>query len=125
MDERMLRHALMEANLERFRDVLDAAEEPDWSHRYLRNRTRLLADPFGWAKRMARPVWKRAARTAACVLLACLAQKTKPIDRIRMAGTPILIIDSEAANRNKICFGKNRSRHVPPIIITVAACVPK
>lgn len=58
MDERMLRHALMEANLERFRDVLDAAEEPDWSHRYLRNRTRLLADPFGWAKRMARPVWK-------------------------------------------------------------------
>ena len=68
----MLRHALMEANLERFRDVLDAAEEPDWSHRYLRNRTRLLADPFGWAKRMARPVWKRAARTAACVLLACL-----------------------------------------------------
>ena len=26
MDERMLRHALMEANLERFRDVLDAAE---------------------------------------------------------------------------------------------------
>ena len=72
MDERMLRHALMEANLERFRGVLDAAEEPDWSHRYLRNRTRLLADPFGWAKRMARPVWKRAARTAACVLLACL-----------------------------------------------------
>ena len=56
MDERMLRHALMEANLERFQDVLDAAEEPDWSHRYLRNRTRLLADPFGWAKRMARPV---------------------------------------------------------------------
>ena len=47
MDERMLRHALMEANLERFRDVLDAAEEPDWSHRYLRNRTRLLADPAG------------------------------------------------------------------------------
>mgnify|MGYP000458881124 CR=1 FL=1 len=72
MDERMLRHALMEANLERFRDVLDAAEEPDWSHRYLRNRTRLLADPFGWAKRMARPVWKRAARAAACAALACL-----------------------------------------------------
>ena len=33
---------------------------------------RLLADPFGWAKRMARPVWRRAARTAACVALACL-----------------------------------------------------
>ena len=32
----------------------------------------MLADPFGWAKRMARPVWRRAARTAACVALACL-----------------------------------------------------
>ena len=73
MDEQMLRHALMEANLERFREVLDAADRDwDWSPRYLRNRTRLLADPFGWAGRMARPVWKRAARTAACVALTAL-----------------------------------------------------
>lgn len=73
MDEQMLRRALMEANLERFRDVLEGADRDwDWSPRYLRSRTRLLADPFGWAKRMARPVWKRAARAAACVALACL-----------------------------------------------------
>ena len=73
MDERMLRLALMEANLERFRDALEGADRDwDWSPRYLRSRMRLLADPFGWAKRMARPVWKRAARTAACVALACL-----------------------------------------------------
>lgn len=73
MDERMLRRALMEANLERFRDVLERADRDwNWSPRYLRQRMRLLADPFGWAKRMARPVWKRAARTAACVALACL-----------------------------------------------------
>ena len=27
-----------------------------------------------------------------------------------MAGTPILIIDSEAANRNKICLGKKQKQ---------------
>ena len=73
MDEQMLRRALMEANLERFRDVLEGADRDwNWSPRYLRSRTRLLADPFGWAKRMARPVWKRAVRAAACVALASL-----------------------------------------------------
>ena len=73
MDERMLRLALMEANLERFRDALEGADRDwDWSPRYLRGRMRLLSDPFAWAKRMARPVWRRAARTAACVALACL-----------------------------------------------------
>ena len=73
MDEQMLRRALMEANLERFRDVLEGADRDwNWSPRYLRSRTRLLADPFGWAKWMARPVWKRAVRAAACVALACL-----------------------------------------------------
>ena len=73
MDEQMLRRALMEANLERFRDALEGADRDfGWSPRYLRQRMRLLADPFGWAKRMARPVWRRAARAAACVALACL-----------------------------------------------------
>ena len=73
MDERMLRRALMEANLERFRETLEAADRDwDWSARYLRQRMRMLSDPFGWARRMARPVWRRAARTAACVVLACL-----------------------------------------------------
>ena len=73
MDEQMLRRALMEANLERFRDALEGADRDwSWSTRYLRSRMRLLADPFGWAKRTARPVWRRAARTAACVALASL-----------------------------------------------------
>ena len=48
MDEQMLRRALMEANLERFRDVLEAADrDPGWSPLYLRQRARMLADPFG------------------------------------------------------------------------------
>ncbi|MDO4314515.1 MAG: hypothetical protein Q4C45_01980, partial [Oscillospiraceae bacterium] len=77
MDERsfdaLLRRALMDANLERFRAVLDGAgdTDPAFSSRYLRRRLRLLNDPFGWAREAARPVWKRAARNVACVLLAC------------------------------------------------------
>ena len=44
MDERMLRLALMEANLERFREVLEGTDRDwNWSPRYLRSRTRLLA----------------------------------------------------------------------------------
>ena len=63
----------MEANLERFRDVLEGRTGTGTGRPGISgSRMRLLADPFGWAKRMARPVWKRAARTAACVLLACL-----------------------------------------------------
>lgn len=77
MDERtfdgLLRRALMDANLERFRDVLDRADgvEPAFSNRYLRRRMGLLADPFGWARRTVRPLWKKALGSAACVLLAC------------------------------------------------------
>lgn len=77
MDERtfdgLLRRALMDANLERFRDVLDQADgmEPAFSNRYLRRRMQLLADPFRWARRTVRPLWKKALGSAACVLLAC------------------------------------------------------
>lgn len=75
MDERTfdirLRLALMDANLERFREALDRAGEPAFSARYLRQRMRLLADPLGWARKAARPLWKKALQSAACVLLAC------------------------------------------------------
>lgn len=77
MDERsfdaLLRRALMDANLERFQTALEGADSlaPAFSSRYLRQRMRLLADPFGWAKKAARPLWKRAARNVACILLAC------------------------------------------------------
>lgn len=77
MDERnfdaLLRRALMDANLERFQAALDGADglDPAFSSRYLRQRMRLLADPFGWAKKAARPVWKQVMRNVACILLAC------------------------------------------------------
>lgn len=77
MDERsfdaLLRRALMDANLERFREALDRANDaaPTFSTGYLRQRMRLLADPLGWARKTARPLWKKALQSAACVLLAC------------------------------------------------------
>lgn len=71
--DEMLRRGLMAANLAEYTSELDdlPSWEPDFSPKYRRERTRLLANPRSWARRRARPVWKRAARTAACVALAC------------------------------------------------------
>lgn len=68
-----LRDALMDANLLQFEQVLWAADARDFgfSPRYLRERTRMLADPLAWARRRGRSAWERAARNIACVLLAC------------------------------------------------------
>ena len=65
MDE-LLRRALMEAN------TLDAEEvfaPPGRSAHYQREQLRLCASPFGWARRQAKPLWKRMLRGAACFLL--------------------------------------------------------
>jgi hypothetical protein len=67
----LLRRALMDANLERFRAVLDEGTNPTFSPRYLRTKTRILTDPFGWLKKASRPSWKKVLRSAACILLAC------------------------------------------------------
>lgn len=78
MDERfdleaLLPRALTDANLLQFRKTLEQAEtwNPDFSPRYLRSRVRLLNDPAGWARRRARPPWKKALQSAACLLLIC------------------------------------------------------
>ncbi len=70
----LLRRALMDANLEQYERVLRDAEagEPDFSPRYLRERTRVLADPRGWARRRSgrrRPDWRMIAIAAALLLL--------------------------------------------------------
>lgn len=46
------------------------ARPPPYSVRYLAWEKRLLRNPFGYAKKHSRPVWQRALRSAACVLLA-------------------------------------------------------
>ena len=50
----LLRRALMDANLAQYEAVLRQAEEPAHSPRYLRERTRLLADPRGWGRTRGR-----------------------------------------------------------------------
>ena len=67
----LVRSALLEATRREYAYILEAEDlpHPDFSPRYLRERARLLADPFGYARRRARPLWKRAVRTAACILL--------------------------------------------------------
>lgn len=70
----LLRRALMDANLAQYERALQSAEaqEPDFSPRYLRERTRLLADPQGWGRSMGRTRrlnWRLVAIVAALLLL--------------------------------------------------------
>jgi len=67
----MLRSALLEAVRQDWAHILenDHLPEPQFSSRFLRWERKVLADPFGYARRRARPLWKRAVRTAACILL--------------------------------------------------------
>jgi len=71
-----LRDALEQAALEETAPLLAAGEDaaPAWSRRYLKRRTKLLADPFAYAKRASRPAWKQAlviaGKAAACLVLA-------------------------------------------------------
>lgn len=66
----MLRQALLEANWREWQPLWETAAELVFSPAYRRWRTRLLADPFGWVKKQLRPLWAKALRTAACLVLA-------------------------------------------------------
>lgn len=72
----LLRQGLMDANLAQYESVLEKADtrEPDFSPRYLRERMRLLADPWGWEKHrpergMARRGITRGVAVAVAVIL--------------------------------------------------------
>lgn len=71
----LLRRALMDANLAQYEAVLRQAEEPAHSPRYLRERTRLLADPRGWGRTRGRRRlnWRIIAIAAALLLLSACA----------------------------------------------------
>lgn len=78
-----LRRALMEANLAQYETVIRQIEtaEPDFSPRYLRERSELLADPWGWMRRREtagfqwrrRLNWRVIAIVAALLLLSACA----------------------------------------------------
>lgn len=79
--DQMLPQALMDASLADLEDVFRQAEDPEvrFSPRYLRERMRLLADPWRWAERRERSGrrrrldWKLAALAAALLLLSVCA----------------------------------------------------
>ena len=76
-----LRRALMDANLAQYERALRNADSADFSPAYLRERMRLLADPWGWMRRREltgsrrgrRLNWKVVAVTAALLLLSACA----------------------------------------------------
>ncbi|MCI9511088.1 MAG: DUF4179 domain-containing protein [Oscillibacter sp.] len=71
----LLRQGLMDANLAQYESVLERADsrEPDFSPRYLRQRMRLLADPWGWERRQPeRPMLRRGITRGAAVAIAVI-----------------------------------------------------
>ena len=78
--DQLLRRGLMDANLTQYEKVLQDADsiEPDFSPAYLRERMRMLADPWGWMKRrnsrgQKRVNWRLIALIAALLLLSACA----------------------------------------------------
>lgn len=68
--KRDLREALLEANMRQYAASMEQAGEPEFSPKYRRSCIRMLSGPNAWAKRFARPLWKKLLQTAACILLA-------------------------------------------------------
>lgn len=67
----LLRSALLEAQRQDWADALEKeGAEPSFSRAYQKWRDRLLSNPFTYGKRAARPLWRRAVKAAACILLA-------------------------------------------------------
>ena len=75
--DQLLRRGLMDANLAQYEKVLQKADswEPDFSSAYLRERMRLLANPWGWMRRQnnRRINWRLIVLIAALLLLSACA----------------------------------------------------
>ena len=69
LTEEMLRQAAQEVTEEWLRRI---PEEPHtFSRRFQRRMRPLLANPAGYVRSAARPLWRKVLRAAACVVLAC------------------------------------------------------
>lgn len=72
-----LRRGLMDANLAQFERDLRQADRVEFSPRYLRERARLLADPWGWTRR--RPLFRRGVARGIAVAAAVLLLVTAAV----------------------------------------------
>lgn len=77
----LLRQGLMDANLAQYERVLQQSEteEPEFSPQYLRERMRLLADPWSWGKNRPRPVLRRGLSRGIAVAIAVLLLATAAV----------------------------------------------
>lgn len=71
-ENELLRDLLLDAAAEEFAEEFAGTAHVETSSRFQKSMHSLLTDPNGWAKRRQRPLWKRVARTAAVLLLACI-----------------------------------------------------
>ncbi len=68
--EALVRQALLKSAEQDCERLLCAVPDFSPSLRYLAWEKKLLANPFGYAKKQTRPLWKKVLRAAACVVLA-------------------------------------------------------
>ncbi len=69
--DRLIRRALVDSMRRQEETAADDGPAFQPSARYRRQTRAMLADPAGWARRRQRPLWLRAARQAAMLLLTC------------------------------------------------------
>lgn len=71
-ENELLRDILLDAAAEEVAEEFAGTAHVETSPKFQKSMHSLLANPNGWAKRRQRPLWKRVARTAAVLLLACI-----------------------------------------------------
>lgn len=67
----MMKRVLLDALKVEWEEKIDALPALQLSARRQRSTREMLADPLGWARKRARPVWKKALQRVAAVLIVC------------------------------------------------------
>lgn len=99
----MLRAALLDAQLRRWEPVTESGPDLEWTPARQKIMDRILADPFGYGKRRARPRWRRTlgrvGQLAACLLLVgAIAYTTVPTARAWVDQTVQMVVEWLATN---------------------------
>ena len=71
-ENELLRDILLDAAAEEFVPEFSSTEQVETSLKFQKSMQSLLTDPKKWAERRQRPVWKRAAKMVATLLLICI-----------------------------------------------------
>lgn len=66
----LMHRVLMDALRMEWTDTLDRAQPMEASRKFQHQMKVMLADPFAWYRKKIRPIWKKALRTAAVIIIA-------------------------------------------------------